>query len=272
MDNIEAEKHKLETERVRGELKSRELELELKREEIALRRDELRNSLWKNPLILAIVAALIGFLGNSYIAGKQGEQTLELEKQKLQNSIKTVQEKRESDLLLESIKTGEPEIAAKNLNFLVSVGLIDDSENKIKSYLSGQNKTPFLPAKNASDTLNVNCSSSRDCTQTRDCSFPVKKDTRNCSACLVKDPISGKCLTRGNDPVCEVAKATQNNAYQAEIAAKKIDCERIKAQQKLVCEAEKAREEQICEAGVETIRRSQSKNDKDLTSTSKGRS
>lgn len=243
MENIEKAKHELEQEKVRGELKSRELELELKREEIALRRDELRVTLWKNPLLLAIIAALIGFLGNAFIAGQQGQQKIVLEK-----------EKRESDLILESIKTGGPEAAARNLGFLVTVGLIDDDEGKIKKYITSIEQVPFLPTKEATKSLTVNCSSTRDCTPKRNCSVKLQRDTRNCSSCLLKAP-DGKCLLKGNDPACEIAKATKNNSYQLEAAGKKIDCERIKTQKKLQCETQKEMEKSICEAGKISLKK-----------------
>ncbi|MAE58313.1 MAG: hypothetical protein CME69_05490 [Halobacteriovorax sp.] len=79
-----------------------------------------------------------------------------------------------------------------------------------------------------------------ECRPTRSCDFKIKKDTRGCSACLVKNPFGG-CIVRGNDPVCEAAKAAQNAAYETEYALKKADCERIKSQQKLACEVLKTK-------------------------------
>jgi hypothetical protein len=73
-----------------------------------------------------------------------------------------------------------------------------------------------------------------DCTPTRDCAQP--HDVRNCSACIVKNPFTGGCMVRGNDPACEAAKASQNQVY----AAQKASCEAQKSAEKLACEAAKA--------------------------------
>ena len=48
-------------------------------------------------------------------------------------------------------------------------------------------------------------------------SCPNNHDTRDCSVCLLR--VLGHCTQRGNDPVCEAAKAAQNAAYSVEFAA-----------------------------------------------------
>lgn len=90
--------------------------------------------------------------------------------------------------------------------------------------------------------------SSVDCTPTRDCgNLELQRDTRDCSACVLRNIFTGGCSIRGNDPVCEVSKATQNALYDADYAARKLDCERIKAQDKAFCEADKAARKLDCE-------------------------
>ena len=93
---------------------------------------------------------------------------------------------------------------------------------------------------------NRECSINKDCTQTRNCTFKKNHDTRNCKACIVKNPFGG-CVIRGNDPVCEVTKASQNSIYDAQYAARKGDCERLKSSAKLFCEANKAARKIDCE-------------------------
>jgi hypothetical protein len=74
------------------------------------------------------------------------------------------------------------------------------------------------------------CKAGRD---TRDCSQP--HDTRNCSACLLRAPricafggcTGGQCVQRGNDPICEAAKAAQNAIY----ATNRTSCEAAKEAQ-----------------------------------------
>jgi hypothetical protein len=98
--------------------------------------------------------------------------------------------------------------------------------------------------------VEMDCSPTRDCTPTRVCNFQVQRDTRDCGgACLMRNPFSGDCMQPGMDPVCEVAKASQNKIYDADAAAKKLDCERLKSSDKLSCEADKAGSKGLCEAG-----------------------
>lgn len=104
---------------------------------------------------------------------------------------------------------------------------------------------------------NRNCNGSHiDCTPTRDCgNLPRSHDTRDCSACLLRAPricifggcTGGQCIQRGNDPFCEASKAAQNVAYDADYAARKFDCERIKEQDKAVCAVNKELVKLDCE-------------------------
>lgn len=95
-----------------------------------------------------------------------------------------------------------------------------------------------------------------DCRPTRNCSnLNRSHDTRNCSACLLKAPricifgrcSGGQCIQRGKDPFCEVAKAAQNAIYEADYAARVLDCNRLNSSEKLVCEAGKALKKGDCE-------------------------
>lgn len=122
-----------------------------------------------------------------------------------------------------------------------------------------------IPEETFSETISppdwesIDCSSDRDCRQTRDCTFVARRDTRNCNVCLLRAPkicppwgggcSGGQCIQRGNDPICEAAKAAQNVIYEAERAARQLDCERIKEQNRIACEVEKTVERTACEAG-----------------------
>jgi hypothetical protein len=112
-------------------------------------------------------------------------------------------------------------------------------------------------------TPNRECTPSGDCTSTRACDLHV--DTRDCSTCLLPNVFTGGCSQRGNNPVCEAAKAAQNAGYgtakatcetqkttekatcEAQKSAAKLDCERLKSQEKLQCEAEKTGQRLACE-------------------------
>ena len=87
----------------------------------------------------------------------------------------------------------------------------------------------------------ASCNINRDCSQRRECRQP--HDTRNCNRCLVNNPFGG-CSIRGNDPICEAAKAAQNAAYAAARGA----CEAEKVAARNACEAQKATEVAACEA------------------------
>lgn len=76
------------------------------------------------------------------------------------------------------------------------------------------------------------CEPVRDCTQEL-----TDVSTRDCRACLVRNPFGG-CLTTGLDPICEAQKAATRAAAEAERAARKADCERLKATEVASCRAE----------------------------------
>jgi hypothetical protein len=123
------------------------------------------------------------------------------------------------------------------------------------------------------------CSLQQD---TRDCSHP-RDDTRDCGgACILPNIFTGGCSQRGNDPICEAAKGTQNAGYRAARAscevqkvaqnvaysAAKLECETRKtarnglyAKEKFDCEASKgtqnafyASEKLACETGKTTAK------------------
>lgn len=104
------------------------------------------------------------------------------------------------------------------------------------------------------------CSSNRRCsTNFRKCR--ASKDKRNCKACLLRRPWDNGCVQRGNDPICEAAKASQNLAYQAEAEAcrarenlAKLDCERLKAQEIAACEIESSFEKATCETAKQVVK------------------
>jgi hypothetical protein len=86
-----------------------------------------------------------------------------------------------------------------------------------------------------------------DCTPTRACDFVPCHDDRGCNKCLLY--IGDHCVTTGNDPFCEAAKATENARCQTEAAGKKLDCERLKSQDKLLCETGKEALKRLARTG-----------------------
>ena len=111
------------------ELRRSEVETDIKREELKLRRDELGRSRLTNPLFLAVAAAAIAAAGNGYVAYTNGISQRELEDRKSEQAR-----------IQEMIKTGDPDTAARNLQFLVDSGLIADPDRvaALKQYLRGR--------------------------------------------------------------------------------------------------------------------------------------
>jgi hypothetical protein len=101
----------------------------------------------------------------------------------------------------------------------------------------------------------------RDCRRAPHCERHPD-DTRDCSACILGNPFTGGCTLRGNDPICEALKGTQNGVYASQYAACQggalvvnAECEvekgtqnGIYAGQKAACEADKGRLKVQCEA------------------------
>lgn len=103
-----------------------EAECEFKRQEIELRKLELGRSRFANPVFIAVVAAAIAAAGNAYVAWTNGRSQRELEDRKSEQAR-----------IQEMIKTGDPDTAARNLQFLVEAGLVKDIETvkALQAYL-----------------------------------------------------------------------------------------------------------------------------------------
>jgi len=131
-----------------------QLDLEIKQTKLAIKQAELKAKLNEkppqtppaqspppsprpsaaSPLTLAIITGIIGLIGAGVANVLQTRSNQTLERQKF-----------ESSLMLKAIETGKPEAAAKNLLFLVKVGLIDDASGKIASLESKPEDAPVLP-------------------------------------------------------------------------------------------------------------------------------
>lgn len=113
----------------------------------------------------------------------------------------------------------------------------------------------------------IDCSSSRVCDPTRqNCTFSANKDTRNCHQCLIPSPRicswtpwgnrcvgGGGCITHGNEPVCEAAKAAQNLVYDIDANKRKAECDTANAIDKAACDTEKTVEKAFCDTKREVL-------------------
>ena len=115
----------LDIELKRAELASRQADNELRREDHALKLREVKASNWRNPLVVAVLAAAVAATGNAVVAYLNNSNLQRVEERKGQSS-----------LILEAIKTGDPDKAGVNLQLLLDAGLISDSRaDAIRTYL-----------------------------------------------------------------------------------------------------------------------------------------
>jgi hypothetical protein len=107
----------------------------------------------------------------------------------------------------------------------------------------------------------VDCTSHRQCESDRHCEFNANQDNRNCSACLLRAPricvfggcTGGQCIQSGQDPVCQLAKVTQQGIYNVDANARKADCDRLKTQETAACQAEEIGKQALCTVGKATL-------------------
>lgn len=133
-DVSDREKFDFEREKWRADSKIRE-------REVAVKEREQVSSKWRSPLVVAILAATAAAVGNGVVAVVNGHQQVKLEDSKA-----------ESTRILEMTKTGDPETAARNLDFLLHSGLIanPDRVEKVTAFLAKRapGTGPSLPAPN----------------------------------------------------------------------------------------------------------------------------
>jgi hypothetical protein len=103
------------------------------------------------------------------------------------------------------------------------------------------------------DGLGIDCSPTAAC-DARQCTFSqTNHDERSCNVCLIPNIFTGGCTQRGNDPICEAAKASQNAIYAADANLRKADCDRLAIQEKTACEAGKVATKALCETKKEAL-------------------
>ena len=117
----------------------RERELAVREREVAAREKAMGESKWSSPLILGLLAAALGLLGNAITTFLNNRATKDLEDRRAQ-----------STLILEAIKTGKPAEACTNLVFFVKHGLIKDPQGSISSCSTDPAASPVLPSQGSS--------------------------------------------------------------------------------------------------------------------------
>jgi hypothetical protein len=133
-DVSDREKFEFEREKWRADI-------DMRGREVAVKEREQASSKWRNPLVVAILAATAAAAGNAVVAWINGGEQVALEDSKA-----------ESTRILEMTKTGDPETAARNLDFLLHSGLIanPDRVKKVTAFLANRapGAGPSLPAPN----------------------------------------------------------------------------------------------------------------------------
>jgi hypothetical protein len=95
-----------------------EREFALKEAELRLRQRELR--LWRSPVFLGLLAGALALAGNIFATLYQSK-----------SAERQAHEKAQSDLVVEAIRTDDPQRAAKNLLFLAYSMIQPESEGCI---------------------------------------------------------------------------------------------------------------------------------------------
>jgi hypothetical protein len=142
-----AETAELDLAAKRLELRLKELDIQNKEYEITHRPSPIRTAAANPAVIAALIAGWVTVAGAAltWLSGRISaatQQQAAIEEARLQRL------RFESDLILNSVRTGDPDQAATNLQFLVQTGLLSgDRAEKIKAYLierkPGQGR--FLP-------------------------------------------------------------------------------------------------------------------------------
>ena len=136
-----SDREKWETEKAfrEREISIREREQVTNEAELKLKEKEQLASQWRNPLIVAIIAAALAVVGNAVLAFTNGLQQRRLEA-----------EKSEQQRILEMIKTGNADQVAENLGFLIAAGLISNPslQARLQTFLDNRNpgSGPSLPS------------------------------------------------------------------------------------------------------------------------------
>ncbi len=138
--SIEERQMELEAKFREREISIKEREQSSRETELELKRHDHNASKWRNPLIVAVFAAIVAALGNAFVSYLNSNQQQMLER-----------DKAEQARILEVIKTGnDPDKAAENLKFLLESGLIagDPHKGRLQEFLATREPGtgPSLPS------------------------------------------------------------------------------------------------------------------------------
>jgi hypothetical protein len=177
--DIELTKLELEKARIEGELKLKAAELELQRAELEFKlENDRKKPLSSSPLAVAIITGIVGLISIGIANYLQSGANLRLER-----------EKAESALILKAIETGDREVAAKNLAFLVQIGLIQDKTGRIAALEKSPSNAPVLPVQGRTFNPQEDCGLWRSETSEKQYTFICQNENR--FDVYVSDPNEG---------------------------------------------------------------------------------
>jgi hypothetical protein len=99
------------------ELDIMEREVAAKEREVLAKEEDLKRSRWLNPTVIGLFAAALGLIGSVIVARVNDSNTLRVAIEN-NTATQTVESHRaQSNLVLEAIRTGNPDAACRNLTF-----------------------------------------------------------------------------------------------------------------------------------------------------------
>jgi hypothetical protein len=139
-----------------------DIDLKLKEADLALKMLEIKNrpNTWRgiitNPVVIgAFFTAYVG-ISTAMVSYVTSEHQIDLDARRYVEQARLEEQKSHAAVLLEAIKTGDPDKAAENLKFLIRSKLISDPGGNIRDYLAERKAgdgailpiPPRLPAPN----------------------------------------------------------------------------------------------------------------------------
>ena len=130
----------------REELAVKRLELLVRQREAEKAATDAATPWWRrpDPLLLAVVGAVLTLLGNVLVLFFNKRATVKQEDQKAKSALDLEQLKAKYTLVLQAIATNDSKAAERNINFFIEAGLLGDAQGKIKGAL--ERFKPVLPA------------------------------------------------------------------------------------------------------------------------------
>ena len=106
-------------------------------------------------LLACFVLALAGIAAYATVSRLAAKDALELERDKAAGQLALEQRRLQADLLVEAARAGDPQTVARNLQFLIAAGLVDDRDRRIAAMVEA-GKLPVFAASAAADESSVN--------------------------------------------------------------------------------------------------------------------